>query len=232
MPIREALRTRAWPPAVQSMLSEQGPPDTERAFWGQSWVSISGTLPTIQGETEALSKEGQPGREEALRPVRCWPLRTQVSPSAAGRRCWTGPRSHRSQAEPLGTSLGRGRPQNSDSEAKGHEDQPRHLSCYVSPHCRHIQPPHSSTMACAHSGSPRQEHPSFTSGRPLVFGPSSGAPTLDCDNPWAWAQSSSLVVVGGTRITLGAKRSARLPGDGLSMTTRDMGYEAKMGAAV
>lgn len=131
---QRSTKNQGLPPAVQSMLSEQGPPDTERAFWGQRWVSISGALPTIQGETEALGKEGQPGREEALTPVQCWPLRIQVSPSAAARRCWTGPRSHRSQAEPLGTSLGRGRPQNLGSE---HEDQPEHLPCCISPHCRH-----------------------------------------------------------------------------------------------
>lgn len=45
-------------------------------------------------------------------------------------------------------------------------------------------------MARAHSGSPLQEHPSFASGQLLVCGPSSGAPTLDWDSPWAWTQSS------------------------------------------
>ena len=100
MPIREAPTTRAWPATAKLELSVQGKQASGSArhgegFPGQGCVSLSGALPTVQRETEAPCKEGHPGGEEALRPVHCWPLRLQVSPSTGARRCWTGPRSYK-----------------------------------------------------------------------------------------------------------------------------------------
>lgn len=42
---------------------------TERGVSRAGWVSFGGALPIVQRETEALGKEGQPGGEEAGRPV-------------------------------------------------------------------------------------------------------------------------------------------------------------------
>lgn len=76
-PIREALRTRAWPRLCSSLQSKQASdsPRREEGFAGQGCVSCSGALPTEKRETEAPGKAGHAGGEEALRPVPHRPLR-------------------------------------------------------------------------------------------------------------------------------------------------------------